>query len=389
MVPLQTRRHLLLTLRQQTSLPSLPPPCLDYSLSDYSDPEREFHFSPVTTTSSTNCFTAFANEEEETKQKQCDKNDQIIAEAHTKLGKMKVAFPDSNEDVDDGAKIILLTTLIDDDNDNDDDDDGDNLDKKPPARLTVMEQTDLLEEKRKKYKEMVMEIEDSDSKASDVGMTEAQKAACCKYLNGLKELELTQNKPAKKKPAMSCDSTPPQIGLTGNSMVTPLLALTTSSVSTSTSTLTLVFTTPSFTEVAAKIPMTLHPLFSENKNTTSQKQQKTYIYGKFKISIPPMDQSTATIHGKLIKISTLLQEIDPTFVYCHYDPDKNLTVCYTLSDKDIPSRISELQIFHPTPKPNPTQNDIWAQAQISFNQDRATFLQDMGGSLMGIKSVFL
>ena len=134
--------------------------------------------------------------------------------------------------------------------------------------------------------------------------------------------------------------------------------------------------------------MTPHPLFSENKNTMGQKQRKTYIYGKFKISIPPMDQSTATICGKLIKISTLLQEIDPTFIYCHYDPDKNLAICYTSSDKDIPSRISELQIFHPTLKPNPMQNDVWAQAQISFDQDRATFLQDMGGSLMGIKSVF-
>ena len=170
----------------------------------------------------------------------------------------------------------------------------------------VMEQMDLLEEQCKKYKEMVMEIEDSDSKASDVGMTEAQKAACRKYLNGLEELELTQNKPVKKKPAMSRDSTPPQKGSTGNSMVTPVLASTTSSVSTSTSTLTLVFTTPSFTEVAAKIPMTLHPLFSENKNTMGQKQRKTYIYGKFKISIPPTDQSTATICGKLIKILTLL-----------------------------------------------------------------------------------
>ena len=169
-----------------------------------------------------------------------------------------------------------------------------------------------------------MEIEDSDSEASDTGMTEAQKAAHCKYLNGLKEPELTQNKPAQKKPDMSHDSTPPRKGSTGNSMVTPALVSTTSSVSTSTSTLTLVFTTPSFTEVAAKIPMTPHPLFSENKNTMGQKQRKTYIYGKFKISIPPMDQLTATIHGKLIKISTLLQEIDPTFVYCHYDPDKNL-----------------------------------------------------------------
>ena len=233
-----------------------------------------------------------------------------------------------------------------------------------------------------------MEIEDSDSKASDVGMAEAQKAACCKCLNGLKEPEPTQNKPVQKKPDMSRDSTPPQKGLTGNSMVTLALVSTTSSVSTSASTLTSVFTTPSFTEVAAKIPMTPHPLFSENKNTTSQKQQKTYIYGKFKISIPPMDQLTATIRGKLIKISTLLQEIDPTFTYCHYDLDKNLAVCYTSSDKDIPSRISELQIFHPTLKPNPMQNDVWVQARISFNQDRATFLQDMGGSLMGIKSVF-
>ena len=199
-----------------------------------------------------------------------------------------------------------------------------------------------------------------------------------------------QNKPAKKKPAMSHDSTPPRKGLTGNSMVTPALASTTSSVSTGTSILTSVFTTPSFAEVAAKIPMTPHPLFSENKNTMGQKKQwKTYIYGKFKISIPPMDQSTATICGKLIKISTLLQEIDPTFVYCHYDSDKNLAVRYTSSDKDIPSRISELQTFHPTLKPNPMQNDIWAQAQISFDQDRATFLQDMGGSLMGIKSGFL
>ena len=34
------------------------------------------------------------------------------------------------------------------------------------------------------------------------------------------------------------------------------------------------------------------------------------------------------------------------------------------------------------------QNDIWAQAWISFNQDRATFLQDMGGSLTGIKLAF-
>ena len=51
-------------------------------------------------------------------------------------------------------------------------------------------------------------------------------------------------------------------------------------------------------------------------------------------------------------------------------------------------KCTELQIFHPTLKPNPTQNDVWAQAQISFNQDRATFLQDMGGSLVGIKSVF-
>ena len=219
-------------------------------------------------------------------------------------------------------------------------------------------------------------------------MTEALKAACHKYLNGLEEPEPTQNKPAKKKPAMSCNSTPPQKGSTGNSMVTLALALTTSSVSTGASTLTLVFTTPSFAEVAAKIPMTLHPLFSENKNTMGQKQRKTHIYGKFKISIPPMDQLTATICGKLIKISTLFQEIDPTFIYCHYDPDKNLTVHYTSSDKDIPSRNSELQIFHPTLKLNPTQNDIWAQAWISFNQDRATFLQDMGGSLVGIKSVF-
>ena len=294
------------------------------------------------------------NKEEETKQKRCDKNDQIITEARAKLDKMKVAFSDSDEDVDDGVKIIPLTTLIDDDNDdddNDDDNDGDNLDKKPPARLMVTEQTDLLEVQCKKYKEMVMEREDSDSEASDVGMTEAQKAACRKYLNGLEEPELTQNKPVKKKPDMSRASTPPQKGSMGNSMVTPVLVLTTSSVSTSASTLTLVFTTPSFAEVAAKIPMTLHPLFSENKNTMGQKQWKTYIYGKFKISIPPMDQSTATIHGKLIKISTLLQEIDPTFIYCHYDLDKNLTICYTSSDKDIPSRISELQIFHPTLKP--------------------------------------
>ena len=174
----------------------------------------------------------------------------------------------------------------------------------------------------------------------------------------------------------------------GNSMVTPVLVSTTSSVSTSTSTLTSVFTTPPFTEVAAKIPMTLHPLFSESKNTTGQKQWKTYIYGKFKISIPPTHQLTATIHGKLIKISTLLREIDPIFIYCCYDPDKNLTIHYTLSDKDIPSRISELQIFHPTLKPNPMQNDIQAQAQIGFNQDRATFLQDMGGSLVGIKLAF-
>ena len=109
-----------------------------------------------------------------------------------------MAFSDSNEDVDDGVKIIPPTTLIDDDNNNDDDDDDDNdrdnLDKKPPARLTVMEQTDLLEEQCKKYKEMAMEREDSDSKASDTGMTEAQKAAHCKYLNGLKELEPTQKK---------------------------------------------------------------------------------------------------------------------------------------------------------------------------------------------------
>ena len=68
---------------------------------------------------------------------------------------MKVAFSDSDEDVDNGAKIIPLTILIDDDND--DDNDGDNLDKKPPARLMVTEQTDLLEEQCKKYKEMVME----------------------------------------------------------------------------------------------------------------------------------------------------------------------------------------------------------------------------------------
>ena len=228
--------------------------------------------------------------------------------------------------------------------DDDDDDDGDNLDKKPPARLMVMEQTDLLEEQCKKYREMVMEIEDSDSKASDVGMTEAQKATCHKYLNGLEEPELTQNKPVQKKPDMSRDSTPPRKE-SGNSMVTPALVSTTSSVSTSISTLTLVFTTPSFAEVAAKIPMTPHLLFSENKNTTGQKQWKIYIYGKFKISIPPTDQSTATICGKLIKIITLLREIDPTFVYCHYNPDKNLAICYTSSDKDIPSRISELQIF--------------------------------------------
>ena len=280
---------------------------------------------------------------------------------------MKVAFSDSDKDVDNGVKIILPTILIDDDNDNDDDD-GYNLDKKPPARLMVMEQTDLLEEQCKKYKEMVMEREDSDSKASDAGMTEAQKAACHKYLSGLKELELTQNKPAKKKPDMSRASTPPQKGSMGNSTVTPVLVLTTSHVSTSAATLTLVFTTLSFTEVAAKIPMMLHPLFSENKNTMDQKQQKTYIYGKFKISIPPMDQSTDTICGKLIKISTLLQEIDPTFVYCHYNPDKNLTIHYTLSDKDIPSRISELQIFHPTLKPNPMQNNVWAQAWIGFDQ---------------------
>ena len=49
--------------------PVAPPPHLDYGLSDYSDPEREFHFSPVTTTSPTNRFAAFASEEEETKQK--------------------------------------------------------------------------------------------------------------------------------------------------------------------------------------------------------------------------------------------------------------------------------------------------------------------------------
>ena len=46
-----------------------PPPHLDYSIRDYSDPEHEFHFSLVITTSSTNRFAAFANEEEETKQK--------------------------------------------------------------------------------------------------------------------------------------------------------------------------------------------------------------------------------------------------------------------------------------------------------------------------------
>ena len=192
----------------------------------------------------------------------------------------------------------------------------------------------------------------------------------------------------KKKPDMSRASTPSRKGSTGISTVTLVLVSTTSSVSTSTSTLTVVFTTLSFAEVAAKIPMTLHLLFSENKNTMSQKQWKTYIYGKFKISIPPMDQWTATIHGKLIKISTLLREIDPTFIYCHYDPDKKLAFCYTSSDKDIPSRISELQIFHPTLKLNPMQNDLWAQAQISFDQDRATFLQDMGGSLVDIKSAF-
>ena len=111
---------------------------------------------------------------------------------------MKVAFPDSNKDVDDGVKILPPTTLTDDDNDDDDDDDGDNLDKKPPARLMVMEQTDLLEEQCKKYMEMVMEREDSDSEASDAGMTEAQKAACHKYLNGLKELEPTQKKSCKE-----------------------------------------------------------------------------------------------------------------------------------------------------------------------------------------------
>ena len=124
---------------------------------------------------------------------------------------MKVAFPDSDKDVDNRVKILPLTTLIDDDNDDDDDDDGDNLDKKPPARLMVKEQMDLLEEQRKKYREMVMEIEDSDSEASDAGMTEAQKAACCKYLNGLGEPELTQNTPAKKKPDMSHNSTPPHL----------------------------------------------------------------------------------------------------------------------------------------------------------------------------------
>ena len=108
----------------------------------------------------------------------------MITEAHAKLDKMKVAFPDSDKDVDDGVKILPPTTLIDDandDDDDDDDDDGDNLDKKPPARLMVMEQTDLLEEQHKKYRETVMEIEDSDSEASDVGMTEAQKAASHKY----------------------------------------------------------------------------------------------------------------------------------------------------------------------------------------------------------------
>ena len=130
------------------------------------------------------------------------------------------------------------------------------------------------QDQHKKYKEMVMEIEDSDSEASDVGMTEAQKAAHCKYLNGLKEPEPTQNKPAKKKPAMSRDSTPPQKGLAGNSTVTLALASTTSSVSTSTSTLTLVFTTQSFAEVAAKIPMILHLLFSENKNTMGQRSRR-------------------------------------------------------------------------------------------------------------------
>ena len=84
------------------------------------------------------------NEEEETKQKRSDKNDQIITKAHAKLDKMKVAFPDSDKDVDIRVKILLPTTLIDDANANDDDDDGDNLDKKPPARLMVTEQTDLL-----------------------------------------------------------------------------------------------------------------------------------------------------------------------------------------------------------------------------------------------------
>ena len=210
--------------------PPPPPPHLNYGLSDYSDPECEFHFSPVTTTSPTNCFAAFANEEEETKQKQCDKNDQIITEAHFKLDKMKVAFSDSDEDVDNGVEIILPTTLIDDDNDDDDDDDGDNLDKKPPARFTVTEQMDLLEEQCKKYKEMVMEREDSDSEASDAGMTEAQKATCCIYLNGLEEPEPTQSKPVKKKPAMSHDSTPPRKGSMGNSTVTLVLVSTTSSV---------------------------------------------------------------------------------------------------------------------------------------------------------------
>ena len=117
MVPLQTRRHLRLTPRQQTSLLLLPPPPhLNYGLSDYSDPEHEVHFSPVTTTSPTNCFAAFANEEEETKQKRHDKNDQIITEAHAKLDKMKVAFPNSDEDVDIGVKILPPTTLIDDAN---------------------------------------------------------------------------------------------------------------------------------------------------------------------------------------------------------------------------------------------------------------------------------
>ena len=50
-----------------------------------------------------------------------------------------------------------------------------------------------------------MEKEDSDSEASDVGMTDTQKAAHHKYLDGLMEPKPPQTETAKRKPDMTGD----------------------------------------------------------------------------------------------------------------------------------------------------------------------------------------